>query len=308
MSLAIIEPIRQKWERQGAKVYQEAARRIREGTDPAALRAMLENRDVWRAQQVVAWEVGFKYMRAALPIFLRGLMDDTGKAFVGQAIARAKKVRRVRKAITVDDEIAIAFDSVSPTAINWIRENTGRLIREWGDSSQEGLRVLVEQAFAHGVDAHKLARLIRASGIGLTDRQAMAVERRRYQMEADGELTDAQIDARTAKYAEKTLRMRTSAISRTETIDASSAGQEESWRQALEEELLSEDDEVEWLANNTENTCDICMDLDGKRMPLGEFLRGGEFPWSVSTKSGTKSGSAHSPTAHTKCMCSIGIR
>jgi hypothetical protein len=77
------------------------------------------------------------------------------------------------------------------------------------------------------------------------------------------------------------------------TIRASNEGQQQLWNQAIEQELIDPNEwEREWIADETERTCEICMGLDGTRAPIDGTFEGGY---------------ARPPDPHPSCRCAVGL-
>jgi SPP1 gp7 family putative phage head morphogenesis protein len=83
-------------------------------------------------------------------------------------------------------------------------------------------------------------------------------------------------------------------IARTETMRASNEGQLEAWDQAVEDGLLTGEEQVEWITTPDDRLCDICEPMDGQTTGLGDtFDVDGE--------------EMDGPPAHPRCRCTIGL-
>jgi hypothetical protein len=288
------------------QLFRRATRNIRKEIDDKALRRILreyESEPALAGQQIVQavpFDVGRRYLRGALPVLYTRIMDDSGVAATRDLAAMLSR-KRVRKATHLPDPtIHIRFDATTPEAIEWIRTHVGELITEWGETSEEGLRQLVELAFRAGIHPRNLAPLIRESGIGLHERYANAVERYRRRLENDAmlDLTDEVITQRTRRYAEKLERARAKMIARTETLRTNNEAQAQLWDQATDEGLLTGEEYVEWIASGLDGKmCKICGPLDGERIKLSEYRAGRRFAGLYRVPQDT----------HPNCMCTIGL-
>lgn len=240
---------------------------------------MLEANDIQGAIDVIRWDIGEAFLQRELPSILRGAYELAGNS------AEASFNRTLRA--------NLAFDITNPRAVGYVRSRAGDLIREWGDSSKLGLRSMIAAAFENGVTPQKLARQIMDSGIGLTERYAVAVERYRSRLEDDEETdrSDAQVGRMTERYAQRLLRVRSETVARTEILAASNQGQQELWRQAREGGLIGAEAVQEWLATNDSRVDDECLDLDGETAPLGGYFPGG----------------VTGPPIHPGCRCSLRL-
>jgi SPP1 gp7 family putative phage head morphogenesis protein len=212
------------------------------------------------------------------------LTHEDGKQNASRLLRRA--LGKVKKQVGYD------FGYTDPNSVNWAQTQAGALIRQWGTSSQAALRALLVRAFEEGITPAKLARLIRASGIGLTERQALAVLRRRAMLLKDG-IQELRAMRMLDRYASQLLRLRAETIARTEIIAAHTAGAQASWAEAVDEGLLNPATARQvWSADPDERTCDICEALDGEEVPLGQPFPGGIM----------------GPPAHPACRCGLNVR
>jgi hypothetical protein len=272
-----------------AAVFREAGRRVAAETKPTELRDAIENKaDVNR---VIAWSVGERYLQRFLPeLELEALRLGAGRAAVQmrQRGIIEKKIDYGRK--KPPRSVTIRFDVTDPRSVDYIRQHSGDLIKEWGSSSKQAVRVILDKGFNNGRTPYQMARQIRESGIGLLDRQATAMEnyRRRLENDTAADLTDTQIQGRVDRYASKLLRERSEMIARTETNSALSEGRAQQWAQAMEAGLLDPGQKKEWVAGMNEATCEICQGLDGEQRLLTE-------PYSTGVMR---------PPQHPRCTCS----
>ena len=217
---------------------------------------------------------------------------------------------------------AMAFDLLSPEAIAFIRTHLFDLITDVSRETRLAIQQVVLKAFQEGGHPYDQARTIRAM-IGLTQRQALAVDNYRrslmsgqYQealrrslrdgrydatlrrmIKDNASLTKAQIDKMVERYRERYIKYRAETIARTETLRASNAGLQETWRQAQEQGLLGPNMKQKWIITPDERLCDLCEEtkvLNAAGVPIG-----GDFQ--------TPNGPVKRPPLHVSCRCSIGL-
>ena len=270
-------------ERSLAIVFLQAIRSAAQKTNEAALAAALEEKNTDRAVATVRWDAVQEVLGEALPKRYRLIYEEG----LRKSRLEAKRFRK--------DGAGTGFDYTDPESVAWARDRAGRLIYEFGAMSREALRALIARAFIEGIPPRELARLIRDSGIGLTQRQAEAVVRRRAQLIKDGRKLD-QVDRMTDRYAAQLLRQRAEAIARTEIIEAHTAGTQAGWREAIDEGLLPPDFFQIWIAGQTERTCDLCAQLHDTKAKLGESF-GDDYDGNP----------IYGPPAHPQCRCSLGL-
>lgn len=77
-------------------------------------------------------------------------------------------------------------------------------------------------------------------------------------------------------------------IARTEAMDAANEGLAQGWSQAVDEGLLTGDEQKEWIA--TPGCCDECDAVDGEKVPMDEDFSVGD-----------------DPPLHPNCRCTMGL-
>lgn len=211
--------------------------------------------------------------------------------------------------------VDLAFNLMNPEAVKFLDSYTFNLIRETTQQTRDSVQAVIVRAFREGGHPYEQARSIRDM-IGLTTTQEVAVANYRSALE-DGGASDLRnalgrslrdgrydrgllraireeqpvsperIDAMVDRYRERYLKYRAETIARTESIRASNKGQRELWRQAVEQDLMSDDAQREWQASDDERQCEECGDLDGEERGLDE-----EFAPSI----------MEPPDPHTSCL------
>lgn len=188
--------------------------------------------------------------------------------------------------------LSMRFDLINPSAVTWTQAHAGDLITGITAETREAVRRLVEQAFREGRDGRQTARAIRDI-VGLTDRQAIAVQRFRERLIEDG-VPFERLMARAEKYAEAQRRWRATNIARTEINTASNAGQQALWQEAKIQGLIHpENTRRVWMTTDDDRRdTEICEPLDGVETGLAEPFPGGYMH----------------PPAHPSCRCAVSLR
>lgn len=146
--------------------------------------------------------------------------------------------------------LTMKFDVKNVAAAKWAREHAAKLI--------DGIASTTEQA--------------------IKDAVARAQE--------EGDLS-GQYDEVLAAVGDEA---RADLIARTEAMTAANEGQRQAWDQAVDEGLLTGNEQAEWIA--TSDACPECEALDGELRPLdGEYLHDG----------------GDGPPLHPNCRCTEGI-
>jgi SPP1 gp7 family putative phage head morphogenesis protein len=240
-----------------------------------ALEEALEAGDVAAGMNAVPWDK-LAEMKVELTPELKNVLDKS-------AAVAAKMMPK---------GISIIFNKTNPEAVAWVEARCAELITQnIIPESRAAIRDIMLRAFNKGIPPRSAARLIREH-IGILPRHAEAVNK--YYASLVEELGEEEALRLAEKYAQKLINYRAKNIARTETIRASSQGQHELWRQAVEEDLLDPNEwERVWIADETERVCGICQGLEGQRAPMdGPFPGGYMMP----------------PDPHPSCRCAVGLQ
>ena len=216
------------------------------------------------------------------------LLPDLKRAFLIGA--------QVGHEVLTDAGMSMSFDLINPHAVSWIERVGAARVTEIGEETRLAIRSYIEQSFTEGIPARDTARrLINDNLIGLHSRQLDAVENFRLRLEGIGELTDAQVDGRVARYSKAQLRLRANMIARTETLTASNQGQQSLWMEAKNQGLLDPATTRRvWIVAPDDRLClEICEPLTDAEATLdGKFEPGGFM----------------NPPAHPNCRCATGLK
>lgn len=177
-----------------------------------------------------------------------------------------------------------------PDAVEWARDNAATMVTNINVATREAIKQRVQQAMYDGEAPWELAESLR-DVVGLTPQMVRAVETYR--------ATQMQMMSRTAanrltkQYANSLLNVRATTIARTEVLKACNAGQNEYWKQGIQEGVIDPGAMVrQWIATiPSERTCSTCGNLDGETSPID----------------GTFSGGYDMPPAHPQCRCTTGL-
>jgi hypothetical protein len=183
---------------------------------------------------------------------------------------------------------------VNPYSIKWMRERSLGMVKDGMNEEQRAvIRNILTDGFSRGVRAEEAYKAVQSS-IGLSDRYAVAVQKRRALHENAG-LPSDQVDSLTELYAAGLLASRAETIARTETFMAQAQGRNTAWQLAIEVGELPTDIERIWITGpdsaNPNAPCSHCEDLDGARAPIG-----GKYDDEVEM-----------PPAHPRCRCTEAL-
>jgi len=200
-------------------------------------------------------------------------------------------------------EFNVAYDISNFRAVEQIRENQFRLIRDFNIQQRAAVQEALISSLERGVNPRQTAREFVAS-IGLTEHQVRAVNRFRTLLQENsrdaltrqlrdrrfdpsirrairtGEvLNAATIDRMVDRYRERFIAFRAEGIARTEALAAVNAGSEEMYSQLIDQGLIDPlDMDRIWDPSNDERTRTSHRSMEGQRRGFGQpFVSGNGF-------------------------------
>lgn len=275
------------------RAFLEIVAQLKSRVSKSKLREAVQTGDVDRILSVIDVPSTMENRADAFLANLRAVFEQAA------AVSLAQLPKRVRTSIHFDllnpESVSFLrnyrFDLISPVSVNRLGQNVGVT-----KSTIDGIRQVITDAFEHGGHPHVQARYIQEH-IGLNARQARALGNHWSMLFEEG-VSLPRIGKRVDALYSRMLRQRATNIARTETIRASSAGQEEVWRQARAQGLLDRDaTRVGWVVTPDDKLCPICRAIP-KDNPNGVKL-GEPFKTQVGPV-------LYSP-AHPRCRCSRAI-
>lgn len=174
-----------------------------------------------------------------------------------------------------------SFNVNNPDTIKYLEREIPDLIREINKASKEAVRDMIQSAIDDGITAPKIAQRIREE-VGLTNFQRRSVDNFRKRLEAQG-VEGTKLNKAVMRFRRKKINQRGRLIARTEITRAESHGQEATWKQMQEEDLLPEGTKQKWIASPIGvgaggRTDDICLELHrSEPVPLGESFQTENF-------------------------------
>ena len=229
-----------------------------------------------------------------------------GDAYGDALVASAKDTASfLSNALT----LTVSFDQTNVRAVDAIKSNRLRLIREFTNDQRSAIRQAMSRGIAEGLNPRDQARLFRDT-VGLTARQEEAVARYKSLLKSAGTdndlasdalqrklrdkrfdgtvrrairegkpLTDEQIDRMVGRYRERYINYRSEVIGRTEALRSAHQGSEEMYRQAIENGDLDEKLVIRtWVTAKDERVRGSHSTLNGEQRGIGETWNGLRFP------------------------------
>lgn len=254
----------------------QAARRA---IDVQKLAKALEAKDIARAAHIVNAGGPNTQMKSVLtPRLVRAFLYGVQHGMV--PLAKPTKA-----------SAAISLDGFNQAAVDWAEENAAKLVQAASDQ-QEIIRLMTAEAETGSATYLELAQAVRTV-VGLTVGQAQAVQNYMDKLEAsDNPPSASDIADMAGEYADSLLRYRSMTIARTELMQATNAGQQEVWDQAVSNGLIDSNAMVKmWIVTDDHVTCDECDAMDGETTAIDDsFSSGDDYP-----------------PLHPNCRCTVGL-
>lgn len=159
----------------------------------------------------------------------------------------------------------IKFDVTHEDVFEWIAAHTAELVEGITDTTRDRVQQAVYKAFDAGRLPDAISQIVEALDTDTLVKNVLG---------AMGNQERAEM------------------IARTETMTAANEGQRQVWAQAMDQGLLPNDIQREWIATSDANVCPICEELNGARTSIE-----GEYP----------DPGGDGPPQHPNCRCTEGI-
>jgi SPP1 gp7 family putative phage head morphogenesis protein len=180
----------------------------------------------------------------------------------------------------------VPLETVQYVAATWADQHAASLVTGVMDETRSALETIIGDALRGGLSLDEAVASIERV-IGLTERQALAVERFYRERLLEG-LSRPNARRLAEEYAAKLLHHRATMIGRTEMVRAVNQGQLTVWREARRLGMLSSDYVREWVAIMDTKVCETCSALHGTRAEINGSYAHGYSPGG----------------AHSQCRCS----
>ena len=197
--------------------------------------------------------------------------------------------------------VQITFDQTNIRAVNAMRQNKLRMVREFTDEQRRATREALTSGITQGVNPRVQALAFRDS-IGLTLKQQQAVNNYRRLLEnnssealsrklrdkrfdssveraiKDGQVLDkSTIDRMVTRYQERYIRYRSEVIARTEALRSAHEGSEEMYAQAIESGSLNPEKLIRtWVTAKDERVRSSHAAMSGQTRAIGQPFTTGE--------------------------------
>jgi hypothetical protein len=169
-------------------------------------------------------------------------------------------------------------------ARTWAYTHAGELVTAIDGPTRQAVRQIVVEAIGRGDSIDRTATAIKTV-VGLHPRYALAVDRYRQRLEAEG-VRFGRVEQQVGRYRRKLLRSRAESIARYEVQDAMNRGRYQVWQEGIANRALPTTSQKAWSA--TSGACPICQGLDGETVGVNEPFSDGRLM----------------PPDHVRCRCS----
>lgn len=276
-------------------VFVSAMSMWRSTTEPLDLFHAIISSDITTAENIisVAWD------RQVAPRYTEAMRQLTTETFSQAAeVAKPHVERLIATRYPQTAQIGIQLGGpASPQTQAWAEQYAAQEVRYIGDSSKDAIRRVIRRHFAEGVNPQQMAKEIRQY-LGLTERQAAAVERFRQSM-TDAKLSPSVIEKRTQSRINRMIRQRATLIARNETHAIASHGNYQALLDAKNQGLLDEERTRRfWVITPGSRTCQHCLPVPGMN-PKG--VR-------ITEPFATPLGPSMVAHLHVACRCAEGVR
>lgn len=247
----------------------------------------------------------------------QGRVDDAlaaltaGAGMLGAQYGRSytEAAEQAARRLNAAMDVAVSFDRTNEFAVDQIRRNQLRLVREFSAEQIRATRWALQEGITRGLNPREQARAFRAS-IGLTEKQLQAVANYRrllIQGRANGlpsetamdralrdgrsdrsilrairrnrPLPAAQVESMVERYRQRYLNYRANTIARTEAQRATNEGMNELYRQAVELGQIDGDKlQRKWNTARDERVRSSHRRLNGMVRPVGETFPADDGP------------------------------
>lgn len=272
------------------RVVQAILREAGSPLDRQAILRALEVQDLTALQALL--EPVLNGMTEALREAMRPILEEMA---VNGAEAARQPLEQGRGELN-ETEVEVVFGHVNEGAARYAQERSSQLVVDVDESTRQAIRTIINHSVEGGASPHQTMTDLEAM-IGLTERQAQSVQRYRQQLEASGTKT-ADVKQLVARRIAQLKQQRAEAITRTETMDSASHGQQMLWEQAQQQGLVPAGARRYWVVSPDNRLCPRCG-------PIPSRNRNGV---GLTEPFHTPDGPRLRPPHHIQCRCSVSIR
>lgn len=287
----IVHRISDRLERPMVTRLLQAFRAVESQTDVSRLTALIAGGNADAAVASLPWlELG-KQLGAIDTQIIRSAFNLAGE----QSAAEVVDVLGVQ----------LRFDLEHPTAVRWAEQHAAKMVKQVTEETKAAIRTVIADSIRDGRTAKETAKIIAGKEgerglVGLLDRDASTLSRRRAALEAEGLPAD-QIRTRLQRAARQMVKRRARFIARTELVNSANAGQQVLWEQGIATGQLDHHRTTKQVVITPDDRLDFKVCEPMPYMPENQNLRVTD---AFTTGRGDK---FMSPGFHTNCRCAQRI-
>jgi SPP1 gp7 family putative phage head morphogenesis protein len=218
------------------------------------------------------------------------VVDDLGPMLSAAAQTGARTIATQGAALTGR---SLVFEGTTNRIDAWLARHGSDLVVDITTQQRKALRLMTRVLAQDGIGPRDGARYLRAA-VGLTEREASAVNRLRTSLVGAGELSPDKIVNRVEDYAGFLARRRADRIARTELSYAFNQGTLAVMREAVSDGAFTVVYKM-WYTPNDERTCEFCAALHEQVVGIEST-----FPAVTARVPNTLT-----PPAHPNCRCTL---
>jgi hypothetical protein len=270
------------------ETWDKLFRDFRTGFDPEALEAVIRRGNLFEVEALIAltWDAeAASVARYLLPPLFREAVERTALALIPATAASLEM-----------PPLSIAFNVAAPEVLQAIDLYAGEQIVAIGERTRMAVRQVIREGFTSGGGMSTQIRGLKEI-LGLTPAQARGIRNLRARLERAG-ATRQEIEQQAGAAARKALRLRVRTIARTESISATSLGQQALWEQLAREGLVTDEYKRHWIITPDDRLCARCQAIP-RLNPAGVGLN---EPFV------SENGTIFLPPLHSACRCAVSLR
>lgn len=276
-----------EWQRRESDISLARAERAVQVNTPTSIEAAFLPSSFVEAQAVALRD-------SFAPVYLAG-----AQVSAGPLAATIMRQRRATEEDELEAELKARFDVLNPQAVAWLDSYAFDLVTHMTAEQVNVIRSIVREGFAEHRPPREMARRLRAS-IGMNAVQIRAFNGFMRGLDERTDLTHAKRMQLEDRQKARLIADRALTIARTETIRASSMGQQALWQSAAGSGWLSRAATLrKWIVAHDDRLCPICAAMDGKLVTL-------DAPFSVEFGVRVKRMyTTLTPPLHPRCRCAM---
>ena len=226
---------------------------------------------------------------------MAALLDTAGSITIAKAAEAPKAVVTIYAQIIAGAAIIenVQATPLSPHVLRYARDLSSSLVTNVTEETRAAVRWAIHEAIREG-KAPAVAHRAISNLVGLTRRDAS----RLWRLAETANTTELTVERA------RMLKRRGMSIARTETITASSRGQQAAWHTLADDGLIDRETFRRiWTVTPDDRLCELCAPMDGMTISLDESYESTQRGVLPSDRKPYDGDTVDGPTLHTACRC-----